>query len=110
MPDNIVIEQDDIAIQFLITIVDNNDESGGPMDLTAFSNFIIYFKRPDKTVLQVPGLFFEDGTDGQIYCITRAGDLSISGRYTIQVSYRIGNSLVYTSKDTFMVEEDISAG
>lgn len=44
----------------------------------------IIVQRPDGTTFTRPGVFTTDGTDGKIYFLTIAGDLTMSGTYYIQ--------------------------
>ena len=44
----------------------------------------IIIQRPDNTTFTRVAIFTSDGTDGKIYILTEAGDLTMSGTYYIQ--------------------------
>lgn len=107
MPDSIVIQEHDVGLQFLIHLL---DKDGNPVDVSGFTDFLIYFRRPDHTTFQVPATFYSNGTDGLIQYVTQAGDLDLTGQWGIQASYSLSHSTIYTSKDTFIVSADIIDG
>ena len=95
------IHEGDIGTKLLITVTD----CGTIVDISTATSLSIFIKKPDGTILTRTGILETDGTDGQMYYITEAGDLDVAGTYKIQgrVSFASGASY-YTSTATFRVE------
>ncbi len=103
MADDIVIGED-IGLQFLIHVVDHD---GNFIDLSDFSDFTIYFRKPDHSKFSVPATLYTNGDDGLISYISQTGDLDQIGQYGISASYALAHSVVHTSHDTFMVDDGV---
>lgn len=98
------IKQNDVGIQFIITVTSDGSTI---VDLSDCSNFTIIFVSPDKNRYTVSADLLNDGTDGKIYYISTSTDLTVTGRWKIQVSYTKSGNIRYTSIDTFLVTSNL---
>lgn len=80
-------------VDFVITIT----EDCIPIDISAATTKLIYFTRPDGSLLTKTALFVTDGTDGQIHYATIEGDLDQPGLWKIQAYIELGGGSVYSS-------------
>lgn len=106
MPDSTVIQKNDEGVAFLVQV---NDQDGNAINLSSASSINILFEKPDKTFVSKTASFVTDGTDGQIEYISITGDLNMVGRWQIQASYIKSSNLKYTSKDTFIVDSNLTS-
>lgn len=84
------------GIRFTLTIMEN----ASPVDLTAFAGHDILFVKPDqmRTQVVVPGLFVNDGTDGQLYCESPPDLLNIAGkRWSVRAQLSIDKDHLFFS-------------
>ncbi len=93
----------DIGTKFLVTIKEN----GVALDISTASVKKIRFRRPDNTTLDKTAVFETDGTDGKIYYLSIAGDLSIKGTWSIQGFITMPSGSWNSKIASFMVNENI---
>lgn len=63
--------------------------------------------RPDKSSFVRDAIFSVDGTDGKIYILTIAGDLTMSGTYYIQAYIELPAWQGHSDIDDFEVEDNL---
>lgn len=80
-------------VDFIITIT----EDCLPIDISAATVKLIYFTKPDRSVIVKTALFVTDGTDGQIHYSTVDGDLDQPGLWKIQAYIELGSGSAYSS-------------
>ena len=88
------IHVDDKNTRFIITISDSDCVA---INISAYTTLNIIFTKPDGTIVTKTALFVTDGTDGQIYYATVAGDLDQSGVWKIQAYVGSGSSTAFSS-------------
>ena len=93
------IHVNDIGTKFLVTIKDD----GSIVDVSGASSILMKFRKPDDAVVTKNGLLESDGTDGQVYYNTQAGDLDQAGLYKLQVTVQLPAGTYYTDIHTFKV-------
>lgn len=97
------IHVDDIGTKFVVTVLDDS----AVVDISPAANLIIYFRKPDNSVLEKIASLSTDGTDGKMYCITESGDLDLTGNYKIQGKVILSTGTYYTSLGSFKVHCNI---
>ncbi len=105
MPYSTIIQQDDVGVSLLITVIDGN--TGQPKDISAATNIMVLLRRGHNSTKHFTGNFVTDGTDGQVFYTTQPGDLDDSGNWFIQVTYLFGGKQRYTSEDVFVVASNL---
>ena len=68
------------------------DENNSVIDVSQATVRQFTFVRPDKSQFTVTANLLTDGTDGYLTYLTKAGDLSQPGQYTLQVYISWGAS------------------
>ncbi len=98
------IHLNDVGTQFLITLVDANEN---PMDISAATSKFIIFKKPSGALITKSGSFYTDGTDGKIYYISILNDLDEIGAWKIQAHVITLTSDWHTNFSTFKVHRNL---
>ena len=80
--------------------VKNQDEA--PVDLTGASAMVVKIRKPNFEIVPRNASFVNSGTDGKIFFVTQAGDLSEVGTYNLQALVTLGG-ILYPS-DILVVE------
>jgi hypothetical protein len=75
------IHQYDIGTIFEVTVL----EGETPVDLSSAAEKTMIFQKPDKTLLEVPGVLATDGTDGVLHYTTVEDDLDQIGSWKLQL-------------------------
>ena len=88
------IRINDVGIRFTITIEDYN---GAVVDLSTATVLDIILTKPSGATLTKAGILLTDGTDGNIYFDSIAGDFDEAGYWSIQGVVEIGSSKVHHS-------------
>ena len=75
-----------VGAQLEIQVYEYNDETrlDEIVDISGADTYSIVVQRPDETTFTRSATFSSDGTDGKIYIVTEATDLTIAGTYYIQ--------------------------
>jgi hypothetical protein len=97
------IHVDDVGTKFVVTVLDDS----AVVDISPATNLIIYFRKPDNSVLEKTASLSTDGTDGKMYYITESGDLDLAGNYKIQGKVILSTGTYYTSLGSFKVHCNI---
>lgn len=105
MPESLILQKNDIGINFIINVVKSDGVS--PEDLSTCSGFTIYFTPPKLSTYSVVASLYTNGLDGKISYISTSSDLNVVGRWKIQASYISGGNIRYTSKDYFIVADNL---
>lgn len=71
----------DIGTQLEIEVVQN---CSTPLPIDSATVKTVTVKRPDSSSFTRDAIFLTDGTDGLLYILTIAGDLTLEGTYYIQ--------------------------
>lgn len=79
----------DQGVLFIFEIVDE----AGAVDLSTASTVSVFFQRPDKTLLEVPGTV-TDAINGVVSYTCQAGDFNQAGRWKTQVVILFSNGYV----------------
>jgi hypothetical protein len=98
------IHVSDVGVQFEYRLL-NPDAS--PLDVSTASLIQLVYSRPSDTNLIVNASLLTDGIDGWIKYVTRTGDLSKSGKWTVQVYLEIGDAKFHSGMQTFLVYPNI---
>lgn len=98
MNDTVPLNQ--VNLKILVTCVEDNE----PVDLSSVSAKQIKIWKPGGTLITGTASFETDGTDGQIYYPTVAGDLDEEGWYTFRAYVTDGAFIGHSSKGKFLVE------
>ncbi len=85
------IHVDDVNTRFVLTI----SEDCLPIDISTYDVLNIIFTKPDGTSVVQTAQFVTDGTDGQIYYSTIAGDIDQAGIWKIQGKVGVGSGTLY---------------
>lgn len=72
----------DIGTIFKVRILD--DSTSSPIDISSSIEKVIKFKKSNGVILERNAVFTTDGSDGYMEYSTIAGDLNVSGNWTIQ--------------------------
>lgn len=80
-------------VDFIITITEECE----PLDISTSTSKIIYFTKPDGSLLVKTASFVTDGTDGQVHYATIDGDLDQPGMWKIQAAIEFGSGSMYSS-------------
>lgn len=83
----------DIGTEIHVIVEDN----GAPVDISSASPKQIIIRKPDGTKLTKNGVFETDGTDGDMYYKTVAGDVNIAGMWERQAYVKLGSDEYYSS-------------
>ncbi len=102
MPLDDAFQQNDIGVTFIVTVLQEDGKT--PQDISDANSLNIFLIQPNLNVIEGPANFVTSGNDGQIYYISRSGDLGQVGIYKIQASYTVGSYILYTQKTNFLVE------
>lgn len=100
-----VVQQNDVGVGINVTIVGNDGST--PLDVSAYTNFLVFISRSDGSLVSgVPG-FVTDGTNGQVQYVTQPGDLSVAGITKFQLEYMDGGKLRHTQKGIFKIDPNL---
>jgi hypothetical protein len=72
----------DIGNYIEVTVYKNSTEI---MDISTATTKILYFRKPDGTVINRTATFFTDGSDGILKYAWISGDLDVEGNWYFQV-------------------------
>lgn len=98
------LQQDDVGVVFLITVV---DQAGAAVDLSGATTISFIFQKPDDTLLVGTGTLATDGTDGKIQYEAEAGDLDVAGTWRYQTHVVIGGLSLYSTVIKFKVLQNL---
>lgn len=97
------IHKDDIGTKFLVMVMDGSSV----VDLSGATVKKIAFKKSDGTSVEKSALFKTDGSDGKIYYVTIADDLSMSGKWELQAKVTLPTGVWSSSIKFFMVYDNL---
>ena len=100
---NTEVHVGDVGTKFLVTIKEN----GVALNISTATVKKIRFRRPDNTTLDKTAVFETDGTDGKIYYLSIAGDLTIKGTWSIQGFITMPGWSGHSKIGSFMVNENL---
>ena len=100
---NTEVHVGDLGTKFLVTIKEN----GVALNISTATVKKIRFRRPDGTTLDKTAVFETDGTDGKIYYLSIAGDLTIKGTWSIQGYITLTGGTWNSKIGSFMVNENL---
>lgn len=81
------IQTGDVGVILKVTLLDENNS---PINLGEATVLQFLIEKPDKTMVTGTGQLVNDGTDGQVFYSTLAGDLNQTGTYRYQVYFEVG--------------------
>jgi hypothetical protein len=94
------LNKNDIGVALRLTIT----EYGTPINLSAATVKKIKFRAPGAaSTIEKAATFTTDGSDGQVQCLTGAGDLDTIGTWKIQGYIELGTYKGHTTFGTFKV-------
>lgn len=76
------IHVDDVGTIFKVLIKD--DDTGAALDIRTATTLQLKFKKPQSPTVTKTAVFTTDGSDGYIQYPVIAGDLDISGKWSVQ--------------------------
>jgi hypothetical protein len=100
-----VFQKDSIGSNLEVEVLQNCSTS--ILDVSTATLKEITIERPDKTKVTRAAIFTTDGTDGLIYILTIAGDLSLEGTYRIQAEVNMPAWQGKTEIGEFEVEDNL---
>lgn len=98
------IHLNDVGTQFLVTIVDANEN---PMDISDATLKEIVFKKPSGALVSKEAVFFSTGSDGKIYYVTQSDDLDEIGSWKIQCHVTTPTANWHTNFSAFKVHRNL---
>jgi hypothetical protein len=100
-----VFQKDSIGSQLEVEVLQNC--STNILDISTATLKEIVIQRPDKTKITRSAIFLTDGTDGVVYILTIAGDLTLEGTYYIQAYIEMPSWQGNTEIGEFEVEDNL---
>lgn len=101
------IHKGDIGTVFEITV---KDSTATVVNIAAADVLVVYFQKPDGTVVAKTGALSGAGTDGKFRYTTISGDLDVTGDWTIQGFCKdTGVYEFWTSSASFTVKPSLVA-
>lgn len=97
------IHVNDVGTQFRLLITDD----GEAVDISNSTNVVIFFRKPSGTKIEKEANFYNDGSDGIVFCTSEDGDLDEIGTYKIQAKVEINESAFHSSVASFKVHHNI---
>ena len=94
----------DVGTSLEFEITDCIDGSPYPVDLTSNTGIAIRFLKPDNTTLDVTGLIYTggtngDATDGIVQYVTQPGDINVIGKWKVQVTISFATGIFNSNID-----------
>lgn len=87
----------DVGTQFIVTVKSAN---GSIVDISGFTTYEIFFKKPNGESETKTAALYTDGTDGKITYTTVDGDIDVAGLWRMQA--RLSNLNSQYSSDIVM--------
>ena len=97
------IHVDDIGTLFTLTLRDGDD----PVDISAATEKVIIFQKPNNSRVEKTATFFSDGTDGKIKYTTISGDLTPAGLWRLQARVVVPAGTWHSDVYNFIVHPNI---
>lgn len=96
----------DIGTAIIITI---KDEDGSIVDVSTATEKLIYFKKPDTSLLTKNAALTSGGTDGRIHYTFASGELDQAGTWRSQARVTVGSGTWYSSGFSFEVVQNLDS-
>jgi hypothetical protein len=97
-----VLQQNDIGVTFVVQALQQDGVT--PQDISGATQYTIYIKPPNGEYIAHTAALVTNGTDGQMYYNSVAGDLGSPGIYKIRASYAVSGGVIYSKSTQFLVE------
>lgn len=94
----------DIGTVFRVTIKDGADI----VDVSNVDSKLLFFQKPDGTLLTKEATLYSDGLDGIIEYTTQSGDLDQAGTWQIQAKIEFGTDVFYTNIEKIKVYRNLN--
>lgn len=96
----------DIGTAFRATV---KDEDGAIVNIASAASMLMWFQKPDGTVVSRTASLVNDGVDGLMQYITQAGDLDQAGSWKSQGVVDIGGGRWHSDISKFKVYANLKA-
>lgn len=80
---------------------------GDPINISAASDLVLRFQKPDGTTVGKVASFLTNGMDGAVYYTTAGADFDMDGEWQVQASFSISGESKTTRWSSFSVNPNI---